>query len=113
MLIGLMLSTAWAMPAFHGTLAADGQFTVRIIPDSAWESAELHVVGGGATELDAAEPEVSVVVEGWTDADGPLRITLIAAQPSGKGVTWLVEVDPFRVPASAPELTDRRSKVKR
>ncbi len=113
LLFGLWMSTAWATPDFHGTLAADGQFTVRVVPERSWESAEMHVVGGGATELGAAEAGVPVVVEGWTDADGPLRVTLMAVESQGKGVTYLIEVEPFRVPATAPGLTDRRSRSKR
>lgn len=112
MWVGLLVASAWAMPTFNGTLAADGQFTLRVVPDASWESAELHVVGGGVTELGPAEPDVPVVVEGWTEADGPLRVTLISAQSDGKGITWMVEIDPFRVPASSPSLTARRSKKK-
>ena len=64
MWLGLLVASAWAMPAFNGTLAADGQFTLRVLPDTPWESAEVRVVGGGVTELGPAEAEVPVIVEG-------------------------------------------------
>lgn len=113
MFFALLIGVAIAAPTFHGTLAADGHYTLRIVPDRGWESAEMYVQGGGTTELGVAESGVPVLIEGWTDLHGPLRVTLIAAERGGRGVTHMIEVDPFRVPASPPAWTDRRAKSSR
>ena len=51
-----------ADPRVSATLAADGQYSIRIIPDSAWSSAELRVLGGETTDLGPAKVDEIVTV---------------------------------------------------
>ena len=105
----LMLSNiAWATPAITATLAPDGYYTVRIIPERPWKSAEMSVAGGETRDLGPAGAEEVVVVDGWTQDHQSLRITLQTAGTDGRGHTWMVEVDPFRVPSTNPPLTPRK-----
>ncbi len=104
----MLSSTVWATPAITATLAPDGYYTVRIIPERPWKSAEMTVAGGETKDLGPAQAEEVVVVDGWTQDDQSLRITLQTAGTDGRGRTWMVEIDPFRVPSSNPPLTPRK-----
>jgi len=104
----LMMSIAWAAPAITATLAPDGYYTVRIIPERAWKSAEMSVAGGETRDLGPAAAEEVVLVDGWTQDHQSLRITLQTAGTDGRGRTWMMEIDPFRVPSSNPPLTPRK-----
>ena len=97
-----------ADPRVSATLAADGQYSIRIIPDSAWSSAELRVLGGETTDLCPAKVDEIVTVEGWTDEHQSMQITLTAAGADGRGHTWMFDVEPFRTPAKTPDLTPKR-----
>ena len=99
-----------ADPSVTATLAADGHYSIRLVPDIAWTAAELKVLGGETADLGPAEPGETVVVEGWTDEQQSLRISLSAAGTDGKGSTWLFEVEPFRVPATVPVFTPRKKR---
>ena len=104
----LWTAVAWASPMMSATLAADGHYTLRVIPDRSWVEAEVSVAGGETADLGPAEVDVPVVIEGWTVDQGALRVKLTIAGKGGQGVTWLLEVDPFRVPARVPELHERK-----
>jgi len=109
MMLGLLLTlTAWATPDVTATLAGDGYYTIRIVPDMAWRSAELTVQGGETADLGPAEVGGPIVVDGWTEGQQLLRVTLAAAGVDGKGRTWMLEVEPFRVPANTPMLTPKK-----
>ena len=107
-LLMVMMNTVLAAPAITATLAPDGYYTVRIIPERPWKSAEMSVAGGETRDLGPAKAEEVVVVDGWTQDDQSLRITLQTAGTDGRGRTWMVEVDPFRVPSTNPPLTPRK-----
>ena len=104
----LMLATSWADPSVSATLAADGHYTLRIVPERGWESAELSVAGGETIDLGPAQPDKPVEIEGWTVDQNILRITITTSRAGGKGTSWMMEVEPFRVPARAPDLQPRR-----
>ena len=101
-------SVCMADPRVSATLAADGHYSIRIIPDLAWSVAELRVLGGETADLGPAEVDEVVNVEGWTDAHQSMQITLTAAGVDGKGHTWMFDVEPFRTPAKSPDLTPKR-----
>jgi hypothetical protein len=104
----LITRIALADPTVSATLASDGHYTLRIVSDSAWNAAELKVMGGETTDLGPNKVDEVVLVEGWTDEQRSLRISLAAACVDGRGRTWMFEVEPFRVPAKVPELTPKR-----
>ncbi len=104
----LLPLTAWATPDVTATLAGDGYYTIRIVPDLAWRSAELTVQGGETADLGPAQMDVPVVVDGWIESQQLLRVTLAVAGVDGKGRTWMLEVEPFRVPANTPVLTPKK-----
>jgi|TARA_B110000495_G_scaffold108466_1_gene93776 hypothetical protein len=104
----LLTLTAWATPDVTATLAGDGYYTIRIVPDLAWRSAELTVQGGETADLGPAQMDVPVVVDGWIESQQLLRVTLAVAGVDGKGRTWMLEVEPFRVPANTPVLTPKK-----
>ncbi len=108
MILFLFSLVAIADPAVSATLSSDGHYTLRIIPDTAWSSAELRVMGGGTTDLGPAYVDEVVTVAGWTDEQRSVRISLAAACTDGKGRTWILDVEPFRVPATNPSLSPRR-----
>jgi hypothetical protein len=109
MMLGLLLTLmAWATPDVTATLAGDGYYTIRIVPDVAWRSAELTVQGGETADLGPAEVGSPIVVDGWTEGQQLLRVTLAVAGVDGKGRTWMLEVEPFRVPANTPLLTPKK-----
>jgi len=108
-MLGLLLTLmAWATPDVTATLAGDGYYTIRIVPDVAWRSAELTVQGGETADLGPAEVGSPLVVDGWTEGQQLLRVTLAVAGVDGKGRTWMLEVEPFRVPANTPLLTPKK-----
>ena len=107
-LVFLLTSLVWATPAITATLAPDGYYTVRIIPEHGWKSAEMSVAGGETRDLGAAAAEEIVVVDGWTLDHQSLRITLQTAGTDGRGRMWMMEIEPFRVPSSNPPLTPRK-----
>ena len=104
----LLTLTAWATPDVTATLAGDGYYTIRIVPDLAWRSAELTVQGGETADLGPAQMDVPVVVDGWIESQQLLRVTLAVAGVDGKGRTWMLEVEPFRGPANTPVLTPKK-----
>ena len=108
MLAMLLTMAVWASPDVTATLAGDGYYTIRIVPDLAWRSAELTVQGGETADLGPAEADGAVVVDGWTESQQLLRVTLAVAGEDGKGRTWMIEVEPFRVPANTPVLTPKK-----
>lgn len=108
MIVLLLSLVAMADPMVSATLASDGYYTIRIVPDTAWKAAELKVMGGENTDLGPAKIEEVVTADGWTDEQRSLRITLTAAGVDGRGWTWMFDVEPFRVPAKTPELTPRK-----
>jgi hypothetical protein len=97
-----------ADPAVSATLSADGHYTIRIIPDTAWSAAELKVLGGEIKDLGPAKVDDVVTVEGWVDHYQTMQITLTAAGTDGRGRTWMFDVEPFRTPAKSPDLTPKR-----
>ena len=107
MLIFLLTVLAFAEPDVSVTLSSDGHYTVRIIPEHSWSSAEMSVQGGETADLGPASKDVPLTVDGWTENRSVMRITLAAAGIDGVGRTWMMEVDPFRVPASTPPLTPK------
>ena len=110
MIFLLFAQICFADPSVTATLAADGYYSIRLVPDISWKSAEVKVLGGETTDIGPADPGDTVSVEGWTDEQQSLRITLSAAGTDGKGSTWLFEVEPFRVPAKVPLLTPRKKR---
>ena len=107
MILFLLTLTAWAEPEVSATLAADGYYTIRVVPEYSWSSAEMTVQGGETADLGPASKEVPFTVDGWTDNRSLMRITLAAVGTDGVGRTWMVEVEPFRVPAATPPLTPK------
>ena len=69
MILFLLTQLCFADPAVTATLAADGHYTIRIIPDTAWTSAELQVLGGETTDIGPAKAGDAIAVEGWTDEE--------------------------------------------
>lgn len=107
MLIYLLTALAFAGPEVSATLSSDGRYTIRIVPETSWSSAEMSVQGGETADLGPAAKDVPLTVDGWTESRTVMRITLAAAGTDGVGRTWMMEVEPFRVPASTPPLTPK------
>jgi hypothetical protein len=103
----LLVMTAFAEPEVSATLASDGYYTIRIVPDHGWKSAEMTVQGGETADLGPADKDAPLTVDGWTENRTLMRITLSAASNDGVGRTWMMEVEPFRVPAATPLLTPK------
>ena len=108
MILFLLTSIALAAPEVTATLAADGHYMIRVVPDVGWKSAEISVAGGETEDVGPATVEQVVSVEGWTDDQESLRVTITAVGTRGEGRTWMMEVDPFRVPATKPVLTPHK-----
>ena len=104
----MLTNLSWASPAVTATLAPDGYYTVRIIPERPWRAAEMTVAGGETRDLGPASAEEVVLVDGWTQDHQSLRITLQTSGTDGRGRTWMMEIDPFRVPSSNPPLTPKK-----
>jgi len=110
MIFLLFTQICLADPVVTATLAADGHYTIRIVPDLSWASAELQVLGGETADIGPVKAGDAIAVEGWTDEQQSLRLTLSAAGTDGKGSMWMFEVEPFRVPAQTPALTPRKKR---
>jgi hypothetical protein len=108
MILFLLVSMAFGAPDVSATLSADGHYVVRVVPDVVWKSAEIAVAGGETERVGLTEVDQAVSVEGWTHSQESLRVTITAVGARGEGRTWMVEVDPFRVPATKPTLTPYR-----
>lgn len=85
------------------TLAADGTFTLHLLPEQAWTSAELTVSGDGSHALGPADGTAPVTVAGVRDGLGPIQVDLVAVTADLKGVSWSFEVQPELLPVAAPE----------
>jgi hypothetical protein len=108
MILLLLVSVAFGAPEVSATLSADGHYVVRVVPDVVWKSAEIAIAGGETEGVGPTEVQQAVSVEGWTHNQESLRVTITAVGSRGEGRTWMVEVDPFRVPATKPTLTPHR-----
>ncbi len=108
MLLFLLSMIAHAEPEVTATLASDGYYTIRIVPEFAWKSAEMVVQGGETADLGPASKDAPLTVDGWTENQTTMRITLASAGTDGVGRTWMMEVVPFRVPAANPPLTPKQ-----
>ena len=108
MLIFLLTMIAAAEPEVTATLSSDGYYTIRIVPEYSWKSAEMTVQGGETADLGPANKDAPLTIDGWTENRSMMRITLAAAGSDGIGRTWMMEVEPFRVPASTPPLTPKQ-----
>lgn len=86
------------------TLAADGSFTLVLLPEQAWTVAELSVRGDGAYDLGPSDGNDLVEVAGVLDGIGPLWVELVAVTPDAQGVSWSFEVQPELLPVAPPEL---------
>lgn len=104
----LLVGICAADPEVSATLTADGQYTIRVIPDTPWTAGELRVLGGETADLGPSEAKQIVTVSGWTDSQQALQVTLSVAGTDGKGRTWIMEVEPFRTPAKGPVMTPKR-----
>lgn len=105
-------------PEVLATLAADGSYTIRLVPQGPWTEAELTVSGDGSHELAAVDGASPVLVEGVRDGMGPIGLTLAVVTPDRRGVSWSFTVEPELLPVKAPSAapadgSSRRKKRRR
>lgn len=86
------------------TMAADGSFTLVLLPEQAWTQAELSIGGGGSVDLGPADGSAPVVIDGVVDQVGRLYLELATVSTDSHGVSWTFSVDPELLPVQSPEL---------
>ena len=95
------------------TLAADGTFTLLLLPDQPWKAAELTISGDGSHDLGPSDGTAPVEIAGVRDGLGPLWVELVVVTADDHGVSWSFEVQPELVPVRAPASSPAEGKKRR
>ncbi|MDG1479695.1 MAG: hypothetical protein P8R54_08890 [Myxococcota bacterium] len=93
-----------APPEASAFVSSDGQYSLILRPDVAWEAAEISISGDGAEDLGSIEAGAEVRIDGNLSGPGTIWVNLNAAIDDDTGINWVFSVEPEVVPVRSPHL---------